>query len=54
MSVETKQIGMRMPFDLVEWLEAQAAAQHRSFSSQINFIVAQAKEADEKCQENAK
>lgn len=48
MSTETKQIGMRMPLDLVEWLESQAAPQHRSFSSQINFIVAQAKEKQAK------
>ncbi len=34
-------------FDLVEWLESQAAVQHRSFSSQINFIVAKAKEKQE-------
>ena len=50
--MQTKQIGMRMPFDLVQWLEAQAEKEHRSFSSQINYLVAKAKDAQEKQEED--
>lgn len=42
-----KQICLIAPFDLVQWLEAQAKAQNRSMSNQVVHLLSQAKDANE-------
>ncbi|MGB0817791.1 MAG: hypothetical protein ACPGQQ_02705 [Candidatus Puniceispirillaceae bacterium] len=36
---KTKVIGVRMPIDMVEYIEEQAEREHRTFSGQLLYIV---------------
>lgn len=43
-----KHVHVMVDDSLVEWLKAWAKRQHRTVNQQLNFMIEQAKEADEK------
>lgn len=46
--METKMISIRTPKNLADWIEKEAADQHRSVSGQIIFLLDKAREEDSK------
>jgi hypothetical protein len=48
MPEETRQIGLRLPLDLIEWLQARARAEDRPMAYVARRILAERKAAEER------